>query len=142
MQNNLPPQIAGRILVIDDDADMCWSLKRLLRSVSFDVTTADCGYAALERLKEATFDIIILDARLPDIPGLELAQLIRGEADVMPPIILISGYLYLNDRVVLESLQSGLITNFISKPFFHNVFLEIVCNKLRPVSYLEGVPET
>lgn len=127
--------------MVDDDADMCWSLNRLLRSVSFDVTTTDCGRAALERLNEAAFDIIILDARLPDIPGFELAQLIRGEVDAIPPIVLISGYLYPNDRVVLEGLQSGLIAEFITKPFFHDVFLKIVCNILRPASSLEGKQE-
>ena len=129
MQHNLlpqEPQIKRHVLVVDDDADMCWSLKRLLQSESYDVTTADCGYAALDRLMESTFDIIILDARLPDISGLELAQLISEKADAIPPIVLISGYLYPNDKVVLESLESGLITHFISKPFFHDVFLDFI----------------
>lgn len=141
MQNNLFPYSKGSILVVDDDADMCWSLERLLRSNSFDVTTADCGRSALGHLKETSCDLIVLDARLPDIDGLDLAQQILQETGVAPPIILISGYLYPNDRVVQEGLQSGLITDFVSKPFFHDAFLEIVCNKLRPVSYLEDILE-
>ncbi|MDP1557470.1 MAG: response regulator [Nitrosomonas sp.] len=141
MQNNLSPHDKESILVVDDDADMCWSLERLLRSNSFDVTTADCGRAALEHLKATPFDLIILDARLPDIDGLDLAQQILQKTGVAYPIVLISGYLYPNDRVVQEGLQSGLITDFVSKPFFHDAFLEIVCNKLHPISCLEGIPE-
>ena len=116
----------NKILVVDDDADMCWSLKKLLQSGCYDVTTADCGGIALAYLKKSSFDLVILDARLPDIHGLELAQIIRDGFRLKLPIILVSGYLYPNDMVVQQRLQVGLITKFVSKPFFHDDLMEIV----------------
>lgn len=120
------PNNCEHVLVVDDDPDMCWGLEKLLRAKFYNVVTVGGGREALLRLKDATFDLIILDAKLPDISGFELAQLIRKETGVMTPIVLISGYLYSNDRAVQECLQSGLIAGFAAKPFFHDDFLEIV----------------
>lgn len=119
------PKNSEHVLVVDDDPDMCWSLEKLLRAKLYDVVTVGCGREALLRLDDAAFDLIILDAKLPDISGFALAQLIRKETGVMTPIVLISGYLYSNDRAVQECLRSGLIAGFVPKPFFHDDFLEI-----------------
>ncbi len=61
-----------KILVIDDDTDICLLLKRYLESKSFEVETAFSGTKGLSLLKASFFDIVLSDFRLPDRTGIEL----------------------------------------------------------------------
>ena len=120
------PAASQSVLVVDDDPDMCWSLEKLLRATLFDaVVLAGSGGEALSRIGDATFDLVILDAKLPDVWGIDLARRIHEEHRVDVPIVLISGYLYSNDQAVQDSLRSGLIFGFIAKPFFHDDVLKM-----------------
>ncbi len=114
-----------KILIIDDEPDMCWALKHLLEKNGFLVTKAANGGEALDLLTSGSFQGAFLDAKLPDIEGLELARQFREKAPQMR-IILISGYFYNDDVAVEKALGEGLICGFISKPFLHEDILKAV----------------
>lgn len=114
-----------KILIIDDEPDMCWALKHLLEKNGFLITKAANGGEALDLLTSGSFQGAFLDAKLPDIEGLELARQFREKAPQMR-IILISGYFYNDDVAVEKALGEGLICGFIGKPFLHEEILKAV----------------
>jgi FixJ family two-component response regulator len=79
----------------------------------------------MELMGEFEFECVILDAKLPDMDGLELASKIR-KLDNQVPILIVSGYFYKDDPTVVESLKKGLITGFVSKPFCHLEIYEAI----------------
>ena len=108
-----------KLLVVDDEEDVRWALKMILVKSGFGVTTASSGAEALCWLKEHSCDLILLDAKLGDIDGVELARRIRSETGSSAPVILVSGYFYKDDSLVQDSLALGLISAFVTKPFRH-----------------------
>jgi CheY-like chemotaxis protein len=105
-----------RILVVDDEPGMCWALENILRPAGYAVTTTPSGAEALELLAGESYAVAFVDAKLPDLDGLELAALIRQHSP-HTAIVLISGYYYQEDKAITEGLQDELFTGFIAKPF-------------------------
>lgn len=105
-----------RVLVVDDEPDMCWVLEKILRPAGFAVTTTTKGAEALKLATEADYAVAFVDAKLTDLDGLELAAMIR-QRSAHTAIVLISGYFYGEDPAIIEGLQKDLFTGFIAKPF-------------------------
>lgn len=107
-----------RILVVDDEADMCWALKNILRPAGYAVTLATTGKEALELVAgcEQPYTGAFVDAKLPDMDGLEVAALIRQQSP-RTAVVLISGYYYQEDKAIEEGLHQDLIIGFVPKPF-------------------------
>lgn len=103
-------------LIVDDEPDMCWIMEQVLRSGGVAVRKAFSASEALALVAEEIFRGILLDAKLPDMEGLELARRIREIAPTIP-LIMVSGYFYRDDVVIREAMLEGLITGFIAKPF-------------------------
>ena len=128
-----------KLLVVDDDEDVLWALKMILVKGGFGVTTASSGAEALCWLEEHTCDLLLLDAKLGDIDGLELARRIRSETRSIAPVILVSGYFNKDDSLVQEGLARNLIAAFVTKPFRHAEILNAVHSVLGDV-LRDGVP--
>jgi DNA-binding NtrC family response regulator len=79
-----------RILVLDDDIGVCTVLSRILQD-QYDVYTSQSVVGAAETLAEGSFDAYLLDYRLADGTGLQVAEKVRQQG-ITAPIILISGY--------------------------------------------------
>jgi DNA-binding response OmpR family regulator len=116
------------VLVVDDEPGVCWALAVLLRAGGFVVQTAACGSDALRWLKEphSACDLVLVDAKLPDIEGVDLAKRIRTETSCVAPMVMVSGYFYRDDRLIQETLRSGLISAFVTKPFRHDEMLNAI----------------
>lgn len=116
------------VLVVDDEPDVCWALETLLRREGFTVVTVESGTEALQWLKEAerACRLILIDAKLPDIDGVDLAGRIRAETSCVAPLILVSGYFYKDDSLVQDTLRSGLVSAFVTKPFRHDEILNAI----------------
>ncbi|MEI6732458.1 MAG: response regulator [Comamonadaceae bacterium] len=114
------------VLVVDDEEDVRWALKMILARSGFVVATASSGAEALCWLKDHPCDLILLDAKLGDIEGVELARRIRSETDNHAPVILVSGYFYKDDSLIQDSLTIGLIAAFVTKPFRHDEIRDTV----------------
>ena len=105
-----------RILVVDDEPDMCWVLENILRPTGYGVHTTMSGAEALELLDEEPYAVAFVDAKLPDLDGLELAALIRQRSP-HTAMVLISGYFYREDKAIKEALAKDLFIGFVAKPF-------------------------
>ncbi|MGA2213654.1 MAG: response regulator [Bryobacteraceae bacterium] len=106
------------ILVVDDDPDICWALEHVLGRVGARCIRALDGRTALQATQLNRLDLILLDAKLPDMDGLEVARQIHS-AEPGLPILLVSGYFYKDDLVIQDALAQGLICGFVEKPFLH-----------------------
>ena len=73
---------------------------------------------------EHVSQLILIDAKLGDIEGADLAKRIRAEISCIAPIVMISGYFYKDDILVQEMLSTGLIMAFVTKPFRHDEILK------------------
>lgn len=106
------------VLIVDDEPDMTWALACILNRMDFCTKKAFNGERALQLVAESQFPMAFLDAKLPDIEGLDLAVRIR-QKDAGVRIFMVSGYFYKNDKEVQQALAQGLIAGFIAKPFDH-----------------------
>lgn len=119
-------------LVVDDEPDIRWALRQLLEAGGFTVNTASSGSEALENiLSSPQCDIVLVDAKLPDIDGVDLARRIRSDTDCKAPLILVSGYFLPGDEAVVQAINSKLFAAFISKPFSHDVLMDRIQKMLR-----------
>jgi CheY-like chemotaxis protein len=112
-------------LTVDDEPDINWVLGRLITQRGFPVHHALCGHEALELSQLHRYCGIFIDAKLPDIEGPQLIELLR-QVQQSPCIILISGYFFPDDLAVKQATQTGQIQGFISKPFLHEEILALV----------------
>jgi len=121
------------ILLIDDEELVTTSLQKLLNRCGYDAVVANDVALALQKIKDADFDLIISDVRMPGMDGIEGIEKIRStlkELDKPPvPEILITGYADLDKYEKAMDLN---ITKYIYKPFDNNEFLEIVKGILAP----------
>jgi DNA-binding response OmpR family regulator len=102
----------GRVLVIEDDAEIADVLRRFLRQEGHEVRTAADGEEALPAATEFVPDLVILDLGLPGIDGVDVCRRLRADGDV--PILILTARAELEDRV--EGLDSG-ADDYLVKPF-------------------------
>lgn len=106
----------SRILVVDDEADMCWALENILSPDGYAVTATTSSVEALKLITEENYLVAFVDAKLPDLDGLELSLLIR-QISPSTVVILMSGFFYQEDIAIIQGLQNNIFTGFIAKPF-------------------------
>ena len=103
-----------KILVVDDEADICNILKFNLDNAGFDTTVAHSGEEALA-IGIANFDLLLLDIMMDKISGLQLAQQVRKKPETANiPIIFVTAKDTENDMVKGFNIGAD---DYISKPF-------------------------
>lgn len=103
-----------KILVIDDDPNICELLKRLLRKQGYDVTVASDGQEGVEKARELNPALIICDWIMPKLTGIEVCSQLKAEAELSTTFfILLTSMKSVADRV--KGLDAG-ADDFISKP--------------------------
>ncbi|PKM10701.1 MAG: DNA-binding response regulator [Gammaproteobacteria bacterium HGW-Gammaproteobacteria-3] len=101
------------ILLVEDDRALAEGLKTALKREGFTLNHVVNGKLAIEAIKTATPDIVVLDLGLPDIDGLEVLKNVRSMAEVLPVLILTA-------RDTLEDKVTGLNSgadDYLLKPF-------------------------
>ena len=117
-----------KILLVDDDDDLREALgEQLLMTEDFDVFEADSGVTAMARVKEAIYDLIILDVGLPDTDGRELCRRMRKQ-NVKCPILMLTGHD--TDADTILGLDAG-ANDYVAKPFKFPVLLARIRAQLR-----------
>jgi DNA-binding response OmpR family regulator len=101
-----------RVLIVDDEPRMVRFIRLNLEHDGFDVVEAPSGMEALNQLRTALPDIILLDVMLPDLDGFETLRMIREFSAV--PIIMVTAKGDEDDRV--RGLERG-ADDYITKPF-------------------------
>jgi DNA-binding NtrC family response regulator len=104
------------ILIVDDEEDMGWALKNILKMRGYSSQLVTNGAKAIEQLEQGSYQLVFIDARLPDIDGIELSRQIKKYHPEIP-LVLISGYFYSDDAVIKDGLIKGLYSAFVGKPF-------------------------
>src|ERR1700676_1925238 len=112
----------ANILVVDDDIAVCRIVHRMLSEDQYEVQAAHSVADALGAVEQKSFDVYVLDYKLPDGSGLDVAERIRSKWGATP-IILISGY---DPGAVALRAQKLNISNFLEKPFSREVICEAV----------------
>ena len=108
------------ILLVDDDEDLREALaEQLVMTEDFEVFEAENGAAAMSRVKEQNYELIILDVGLPDTDGRELCRLMRKQG-VKAPIIMLTGHD--TDADTILGLDAG-ANDYVTKPFKFPVLL-------------------
>ena len=102
-----------RILVIDDDQRIQRALKRLFEPEGYHVDVSGDGKSALDAFRRAPPTAIILDLRLPEIPGVDVCREIRRRSS-SAPIVILSAAVDVRDKVLLLELGAD---DYVSKPF-------------------------
>ena len=102
----------GRVLVVEDDAEIADVLRRTLRQEGHEVRSAGDGVAALEVAEDFVPDLVILDLGLPKLDGVEVCRRLRDSSDVS--ILILTARTQTDDRVV--GLDSG-ADDYLVKPF-------------------------
>ena len=101
------------ILIIDDDKDICATLKKVLTLDGYKVKTLSKPETALRELQKNTYHLIILDLKMPEIRGEELLREIR-KIDEDISVIILTAFPSVDSAVV--ALQSQ-VYDYIKKPF-------------------------
>lgn len=119
-------QQSPKILIVEDELRMCESLEYLLKTQGYEVTTANCGQAALDLIAENEFDLAVLDIHLPDMMGTDLMEKLKNQNPDIS-VIVITGDANLESALV--SLRCGAY-DYLRKPFEFEEFLRTVENAL------------
>lgn len=103
----------ARVLVVDDDGAVRYSVSKTLQRIGYQVSEAASGEEALDLIGQQEFDVVLTDIRMP--PGLSGVDLLRRIKDVAPDsiVILLTGYASLGTAV--ESLRLG-AHDYLIKP--------------------------
>ena len=108
-----------KILVVDDDNDMCLLLTRFLTRNGYIVGSANSGQAAIEWMKKNKPDLVLCDFRLDDMTGIQLLGKIK-ETHPDASVIIITGYSDVKDAVEVMKLGAY---DYITKPLFPDEIL-------------------
>ena len=107
-----PETATGRVLVVEDDAEIADVLRRSLRQEGYEVKTSADGVEALDMATGFVPDLVVLDLGLPRLDGVEVCRRLRAEGDV--PILMLTARAETEDRV--SGLDSG-ADDYLVKPF-------------------------
>ena len=118
--------IGRKILVVDDNPEFVDLIRKILERKDFQVSVALDGKTAIEKVLSDVPELVLLDLKLPDIPGEEVLKRIK-EIDKDIAIIVITGYG--GEQVAVDMMRKGAI-DFLSKPIEHEVLLTSIKNAL------------
>ena len=105
--------MSGRILVVDDDADMSKELGRALGKRGFDVTTRTSADEAYTLLQGESFDAVVTDLNMKGMNGIELCDRVV-QSHPRTPVIVVTGFGSM--ETAIATLRAGAF-DFLTKPF-------------------------
>jgi len=116
-----PDSLQVRVLLVDDSPSVRKMQEKQLRQIGYAITTAASGSAALERLQESNFDLLITDLEMPEMDGLALLEKIRQQPLLNQiPVILISSH---SSPQQMARVHEAGAAAYLVKPFSRDSFL-------------------
>lgn len=110
------------ILLVDDEPEILFSLKGLLRR-EFDLYTAESGQQALEILRQHRIHVIMTDQRMPEMTGVELMGRVKTE---YPDAVRMIFTGYADIKAVVEAINTGGLFRYITKPWDPDELIELL----------------
>lgn len=126
----------SRILIMDDDMDMCALLSRFLQRKGFETETAYTGNSGIAKFKEEHFDIVLCDFRLGDKEGHEVLKEIKSVKPATT-VIIITGYSDI--KTAVDIIKQGAF-DYIAKPLIPDEVLNVI-KKSQEIKPNAGSPE-
>lgn len=128
--------IKRHLFIVDDDNDLRKTLvDQLAHYREFQITEADTAGGALEGVKNAQIDLMIMDVGLPDMDGREAVKIMRGNG-FNSPILMLTAHDTDSDEIL--GLESG-ANDYVTKPFRFSVLLARIRAALRQHDQSEDV---
>ena len=116
----------SKILVIDDERSIRNTLKDILEYEKYEVDLAEDGKKGIDKVKQAEYDIVLCDIKMPGIDGIEVLEQLQ-ELSSDTPVVMISGHGNIDTAV--ESIKKGAY-DFIEKPLDLNRLLITIRNAM------------
>lgn len=105
--------MTARVLIVDDDPDICHFFQKILTEMGYEVSTANGARESLTRIKRDPPGVLFLDIKMPKMDGLECLRRVRKIKRKLP-IVMITGYGDL--KSAQEAMRLG-ADEYVSKPF-------------------------
>jgi DNA-binding NtrC family response regulator len=112
----------SKILIVDDEADICLALAKLVEREGWQPVSAHDGRTALQAIRSVWPDVVVLDWRLPDLDGIEVMRQAKA-LDPDLPVILITAYAEI--RGAVQAMRTGAL-DYLTKPFDHSEVIRVV----------------
>ena len=125
-----------KILVVDDDAIVVKSCRRILEAEGFEVSTISNAESAVEAIKNSDFDLLLIDLKMPKRDGMYLMREVKKSWPEIP-IIVMSGYP--TPKTIADVLNLG-ANQFIPKPFKPDELTKSIHELLQKVPIKQPFP--
>ncbi len=128
MSNISKNQTVARVLVVEDHPDLGNLIRAALGRALIEATLVTSGEAALQTVRQAPFDLILLDIALPGMSGLDVCRALKADKALSSiPVIFVSGQT--SSPYKVEAKRLGAV-DFIEKPFEVMDFLSRITGRL------------
>ena len=111
-----------RVLVIDDETVICDACDLVLSENGHTVTARENGKTGLEAIREDSYDVLLLDMKLPDIDGMDILKVVQDEKPELCTIVM-TGYSSISNAV--QAMREG-ADNYLAKPFTEDELLQAI----------------
>ena len=128
-----------KILVVDDDAGICGSLRELLEAERCCIETAASGVYAMEWLARQQFDLVLSDVVMPDMDGYQLYQTVKQTKPQLP-VVLMTAFNYDRDHIIKRSCLEGLQGVIFKKPVNPTMLKKILLQQCRSEAAVQPRP--
>ena len=122
------------VYVVDDDADVLGSLRFLLETDGFDVRTFRNGASLLNAVRSTGVDCFVIDYKMPDMNGIDLAGRLRNR-DIAAPVILITGY---PDENISARAEAAGVRHVLMKPLLDESLVTRIRGAIQESGPVEG----
>jgi DNA-binding NtrC family response regulator len=111
-----------RVLVIDDETVICDACDLVLSEKGHKVTARENGKTGLDAVREGSYDVLLLDMKLPDIDGMDILKVVQDEKPELCTIVM-TGYSSISNAV--QAMREG-ADNYLAKPFTEDELLQAI----------------
>ena len=118
--------VQARILIVDDDEVSCRLFAEVLEGGEHEVHQARSGEEALDRLRKESYDLLLVDVRMPGITGLDVTRAMRQEQPLLPVIVMTA---FGSIETAVEAIHEGAY-DYVSKPMNLDELKKIVSRAL------------
>jgi two-component system phosphate regulon sensor histidine kinase PhoR len=116
----------ARILVVDDEATVCKSIRQVLMQDEYEVEMANSGEEALAKEADRPYDVMIVDLMMPGLSGLDVLKTLKAR-NPKARVIMVTGYPTMKNT--LQAMQLGAV-DFLPKPFLPTTLRKLVAAAL------------
>jgi two-component system response regulator HydG len=111
-----------KVLVVDDNEEFCQNIKDILELKDYEVVTAYDGFKGLKLVKENSFDLVLMDVKMPVMDGVETFKKMKEVAPNIP-VIMVTAYTV--EDLIKEALQKGAYGS-LRKPLDFDELFELI----------------